>query len=217
MQEISKTGRVIVVVAVLMIIGLLSIVALSYMKKDTTTDRGELETWTQGDRQHPVIIRKPDLMPMVDSGKKDRLGKPIMIRCNNCHDIKKPNNLTSSAADLKDFHQHMTFRHNSLKCSSCHDPKDRERLRLADGTTIPFSNVMQLCAQCHGPQFRDYRNGSHGGMNGYWDLSRGPRKRNNCVDCHDPHAPAYPKVMPVFPPKTRVGAKKPHASGDNDH
>ncbi len=204
MQEISTTGRAIVVVAVLIILGLLSAVAVSYIQGTGGAVRGELETWTPGDTRHPVVIRKPDLMPMVDSGKRDREGKPVMIRCNNCHDTKKPNTLTEDASHLNDFHQRMSFRHNSLKCASCHHPDDYESLRLADATTVSFSNVMQLCAQCHGPQYRDYKNGSHGGMNGYWDLSRGPRTRNNCVDCHDPHAPAYPKVMPVFPPKTRV-------------
>lgn len=207
MQEISKTGRTIVVIAVLIILGLLSAVTVSYIQGAGATKRRDLETWTPGAKQHSVIINRPDLMPMVDSGKKDKDGNPVVIRCNNCHDTKKPNMLIGDASHLKDFHQHMTFRHNSLKCASCHNPGDYESLRLADSSTVSFANVMQLCAQCHGPQYRDYNNGSHGGMTGHWDLGRGPRKRNNCVDCHDPHAPAYPKVMPVFPPKTRVGTK----------
>jgi hypothetical protein len=71
--------------------------------------------------------------------------------------------------------------------------------------------VMDLCGQCHGPQARDYAHGAHGGMTGYWDLSRGPRERNNCIDCHDPHAPAFPKVRPVFAPKDRF---PPHQGKD---
>ncbi|MBT8037996.1 MAG: hypothetical protein KJO21_10675 [Verrucomicrobiae bacterium] len=214
MQEISKTGRTIVVIAVLIILAIISAVALSYLQSKNNPSHGELETWTPSDSLHPVTIHQPDLMPMVDSGKKDREGKAVMIRCNNCHDTKEPNTLTEKASDLNDFHQHMTFRHNSLKCASCHHPDDYESLRLADGSSVTFSNVMDLCAQCHGPQYRDYNNGSHGGMNGYWDLSRGPRTRNNCVDCHDSHAPAYPKVMPVFPPKTRVGTQ---GAGGHQH
>ncbi len=207
MQEISKTGRIIVTIAVLIMLALISAVAVSYMQGTKSEDDDHLETWAPGDKQYDVVIHKPDLMPMVDSGKKDHKGNPVMIRCNNCHDTKEPNTLTADTSELKDFHQHMSFRHNSLKCVSCHNPGDYESLRLADGSTVSFSNVMLLCAQCHGPQYRDYNNGSHGGMNGFWDLSRGPRTRNNCVDCHDAHAPAYPKVMPVFPPKTRVGTK----------
>lgn len=196
----------IVVLALLIIAGLLSATAVSYMQ-GASSNKEELETWEPGEKLHRVVVRKPDLMPMVDSGKLDREGKPVMVRCNNCHDTQKTNMLTENASTLKDFHQHMSFRHNSLKCVSCHNPDDHETLRLADSTTVPFANVIQLCAQCHGPQYRDFKNGSHGGMTGYWDLSRGGRQRNNCVDCHDPHHPAYPKVMPVFPPKTRSGTK----------
>jgi formate-dependent nitrite reductase cytochrome c552 subunit len=87
---------------------------------------------------------------------------------------------------------------------SCHNAENYDSLRRADGQEVSFGRVMDLCAQCHGPQFRDYTHGAHGGMNGHWDLRSGPRTRNNCIDCHDPHAPAYPKVMPVFPPKDAV-------------
>jgi nitrate reductase cytochrome c-type subunit len=69
-----------------------------------------------------------------------------------------------------------------------------------------------LCAQCHGPQARDFQHGAHGGMTGYWDLSKGPRRRNSCIDCHDPHAPKYPAVMPVFPP-AESGLKSRAAGG----
>jgi hypothetical protein len=68
---------------------------------------------------------------------------------------------------------------------------------------VEFADVMKLCAQCHGPQFRDYQHGAHGGMNGYWDLSRGGRSRNNCIDCHDPHAPAYVGAIPAPRPRDR--------------
>jgi len=206
MQRISKTGRVNVVIGLLIIAVMFASVSVSYFQGTSHAGRGELETWKPGEKQFPVKIGKPNPMPMVDSGKVDGQGNPVMIRCNNCHDTRKANFLTSKPGDLDEFHQHMSFQHNSLKCVSCHNPGDYETLHLADSSTVQFANVMQLCAQCHGPQFRDYNNGSHGGMNGYWDLSRGGRTRNNCVHCHDPHAPAYPKVMPVFPPKTRAKA-----------
>ena len=56
MQEISKTGRVIVVIAVLIILGLLSAVAVSYIQGTSADARGELETWTPGDKLHPVTV-----------------------------------------------------------------------------------------------------------------------------------------------------------------
>ena len=95
MQKISKTGRTIVTVSLLIMAALLSAVAVSYYQGENEINRGELETWKPGKEQHLVHINRPDLMPMVDSGKRDRDGNPVMIRCNNCHDTKKPNMLTS--------------------------------------------------------------------------------------------------------------------------
>jgi hypothetical protein len=68
---------------------------------------------------------------------------------------------------------------------------------------VDFEDGMQLCAQCHGPQHRDYLRGAHGGMQGYWDSGRGPKVRNNCLHCHDPHAPKFPAMHPASGPNDR--------------
>ena len=167
------------------------------------------EVWHADAPQHEVHINPTPELPFVDSGKVDRDGKPIAVRCNTCHSTKEPNIQTNKGSDLKEFHQGLHFNHGTLNCTSCHNPEDYESLRLANGTSIPFSQTIQLCTQCHGTQYRDYKNGSHGGMTGYWDLGRGSRQRNTCTDCHAPHAPDYPQVMPVFPPKVREGSKLP--------
>ena len=85
---------------------------------------------------------------------------------------------------------------------------DYDSLKLADGTRVEFTEVMTLCAQCHGQQMKDYEHGAHGGMNGYWDRSRGPQTKNNCVDCHNPHAPQFPKMQPTFKPRDRFLEKE---------
>jgi|GEM_PF-1151017 len=139
-------------------------------------------------------------------------GAPAEVACATCHTTRTPVVATRQADDLDEFHQGLVMEHGELSCLSCHNPNNYDTLKLADGTSVGFENVMQLCAQCHGPQSRDYRNGSHGGMNGYWDLSRGPRQRNACIVCHDAHAPAYPQLMPVFPPKDIIPPEStPHA------
>lgn len=157
------------------------------------------------DTSHPVVIRQPDGRILVDSGQRDDRGQPIMVACATCHDTREPAREVTSAADLDEFHRGLAYAHGALSCLSCHNPGDYDTLKLADGRAIAFSASMTLCAQCHGPQYRDYQNGSHGGMTGYWDLNRGGRTRNSCIDCHDPHHPAYPQVMPVFPPKPVKG------------
>ncbi|PHS13989.1 MAG: hypothetical protein COA78_06295 [Blastopirellula sp.] len=152
---------------------------------------------------YPILINRPSGPPRVDTGMEDPHGNSITVACSTCHTTRKPNITNRKASDLDEFHQKMPMSHGNLSCVSCHNPEDYDSLKLADGSRVEFTQVMKLCAQCHGPQTRDYRHGAHGGMNGYWDLSKGPRTRNNCVDCHKPHAPQFPKMRPTFKPRDR--------------
>lgn len=154
-------------------------------------------------KQAAVHIRTPLGPPRIKTAQLDADGNAVSIRCATCHAIQTPNLSIHSAADLHKFHQGLKYQHGKLTCSSCHHAEDYDSLRGADNRRIAFTNVMELCSQCHGPQARDYAHGAHGGMTGFWDLSKGPRQRNNCIDCHDPHHPAYPMVRPVFPPNDR--------------
>lgn len=152
------------------------------------------------------------ITPTVLTDALTHSGAPAEVACATCHTTRTSVVTTRQTDDLDEFHQGLIMAHGDLSCLSCHNPDNYDTLKLADGTSVGFENVMQLCAQCHGPQSRDYRNGSHGGMVGYWDLSRGPRQRNACIVCHDAHAPAYPQLMPVFPPKDIIPPKNaPHA------
>lgn len=127
------------------------------------------------------------------------------VACASCHTIKPVRSLPRAPEELRDFHQGLSFRHGELACAHCHvdGARSHDTLHLADGETIPTIDAMRLCAQCHGPQFRDYSRGSHGGMQGAWSPSLGPRMRNHCVDCHDPHAPRFQGGTPVLPPRDR--------------
>jgi len=154
-------------------------------------------------QRFPVTIRRPEGPPRVNTGVIDAEGNPVTVACSNCHAARNPNPNTRRADELDEFHQGLTLNHGQLSCLSCHNPGNYDALRLADGSEVAYVDVMQLCSQCHGPQRKDYDHGIHGGMNGYWDLTRGPRVRNNCVDCHDPHAPAFPMMKPTFKPKDR--------------
>lgn len=121
-----------------------------------------------------------------------------------CHSLRPSNPENSKPGHLDEFHQGLRFSHGQLSCVSCHNPGDNySSLRLADGRSVPFEESITLCAQCHGPQYRDYERGAHGGMAGYWDLKRGDRVRNHCQHCHDPHVPNYPKFYPAAAPQDR--------------
>jgi formate-dependent nitrite reductase cytochrome c552 subunit len=154
--------------------------------------------------RHPVVVRKPAGSPMIPTGVSDEKGNAISVGCATCHTVKPANADAKIGTPLTQFHQGLVGKHGNLSCASCHTPADGyATLRLADGKSVAYSDVMTLCAQCHGPQFRDYQHGAHGGMTGHWDLTRGGRVRNNCIECHDPHAPKYPTVRPARGPNDR--------------
>lgn len=161
----------------------------------------------------PVLIRQAAAAPKVLTGRTNYLGEAVTVGCVTCHTTTKPNIETHSSAELDEFHQGLKFAHGNLACLSCHNAQNYDTLHLATGKPVEFANVMTLCAQCHGTAMRDYERGSHGGMNGHWDLTKGPRTRNNCVNCHDPHSPKYPQAMPVFPPRDRISIPVKKSSG----
>jgi hypothetical protein len=160
-----------------------------------------------GESLHPIEVRNPESLGTVDTGMRDASGASIGVECATCHDLGHPDALARKNEVPEDFHGGIEVTHGSLSCGSCHEPEDRTRLRLADGRTLPIRDVLQLCGQCHGPKYRDFSKGSHGGGRGYWDRSKGPWIRNNCVACHAAHAPAYPLVMPAAPPNDRFLAR----------
>jgi hypothetical protein len=153
--------------------------------------------------KHSVTINPGPPAPKIECGVVAADGTPVTVGCATCHVNRNPDHENRTSGDLKDFHQSIVVAHGNLTCLSCHNESGYDKLKLADGTAVEYPDVMQLCAQCHGPQMTDYLHGAHGGMAGYWDLTKGPRVRNNCVDCHHPHQPAFPSMQPAFKPFDR--------------
>jgi hypothetical protein len=155
-----------------------------------------------------VIVRQPGLGGLnVSVG--DKSAPPVALACATCHGDADQAALARREGHPSAFHADIAFKHGQLKCKSCHDAAQPSTLRLSSGDPLPLTSYIDLCAQCHGPQYRDYQHGSHGGMKGYWDLQRGPRERNGCIACHGAHDPVYPQVLPAAPPNDRF--LEPHA------
>jgi len=151
---------------------------------------------------YPVFIQRPEGPPRVIVGTHAD-GSPLTASCTTCHNSREPNVGNNSADDLDIFHQDLIYAHGDLSCLSCHNPDDYDTLRLADDRALHYMDVMTLCTQCHSPQARAYNQGAHGGMTGYWDLTRGPRVRHSCLQCHDPHTPAFQRMTPTFKARDR--------------
>jgi formate-dependent nitrite reductase cytochrome c552 subunit len=157
---------------------------------------------------HPVVVKPGPPTPRLDTGLKEADGTPITAACSTCHSTTTPNFARNTANDLVQAHRGLQYNHGNLTCLSCHNASNYDTLHLADNRVVEYPDVMTLCAQCHGTAKRDFDHGSHGGMNGHWDLTKGAQLRNNCVNCHDPHHPKFPLVKPVLPPRDRISVPK---------
>lgn len=133
--------------------------------------------------------------------------------CSGCHADMEPN---LERRELQDFHDDIQLDHGPPDrwCFDCHNPDDRDRLRLINGTLIGFDESYRLCGQCHGTIFRDWRQGIHGRRRGFWN---GPKSYLLCAHCHNPHAPRFAPMKPLPPPISPafLGRGEP-ASGGGD-
>jgi hypothetical protein len=88
---------------------------------------------------------------------------------------------------------------NNRYCLNCHHPTNRNAFVDYDGGEIAQSEVVQLCAKCHGTIYRDWQAGVHGRANGFWNAEMGSKTKLRCIQCHDPHSPKF-KAMKPLPP-----------------
>lgn len=118
--------------------------------------------------------------------------------CSICHDGFSED---SGSAPLEGEHQDIRFDHGlNVRCLNCHNAENSDTFVDHDGSEIPGSEPTRLCAKCHGPHYREWILGVHGRINGYWDERFGEQRRLDCIQCHNPHAPAFAPMRPVPPP-----------------
>ena len=135
--------------------------------------------------------------PMINVGTLNQ-------RCSDCHvlfdNIRDPDRPLYQHTDIVLHHG------TNDACLNCHDKDDREKLAIRGQNPVGFNQAQLLCAQCHGPIYRDWQRGTHGKTIGYWDASRGPSTKLICTQCHDPHSPVYSPIAPLPGPNTlRMG------------
>lgn len=116
--------------------------------------------------------------------------------CSNCHAEMEPN---LERRELEYEHTDIVLNHAEGQrwCLDCHNPDDRDKLRLVSGEVIPFTESYRLCGQCHGDKYRDWREGIHGKRTGYWN---GDKEYLLCAHCHNPHDPGFKPMKPMPPP-----------------
>jgi len=126
---------------------------------------------------------------------------PGIFPCSGCHEDLTVN---TTPRQLTKNHKNIILKHGDRWCLDCHDATDRDKLHLASGKLIDFTESYKLCGQCHGPTLRDWKAGEHGKRTGEWS---GKKQYLLCVSCHNPHSPHFtplqPKPPPVRPEKLR--------------
>jgi hypothetical protein len=153
---------------------------------------------------HPVTIYRAHPSLGMNTGEREHDGMAARAPCGTCHGFVAPKDKYVAANKLEDFHKGVEILHGGQSCRTCHSVPGFEAFNLAGGESVSHEEVMRLCGQCHAQRLVEYERGAHGGMTGYWDLSRGPRSRNHCLDCHNPHAPAVPPMVPAPAPIYRT-------------
>ena len=154
----------------------------------------------------PEINFDRELLPEVEAaGSSDpdgtyRVWQPLAYEdyfpCSDCHAEIEVN---LELRQLEEMHDDIQLDHGPKDrwCFDCHNPDDRDSLRLANGTLIGFDESYRLCGQCHGTIFRDWREGIHGRREGFWN---GAKSYLLCAHCHNPHAPRFQPIAPLPPP-----------------
>jgi hypothetical protein len=146
------------------------------------TSRSDYPKRTLAPEPEPVLLPGPE--PSDD-----------YFPCSDCHDESMKTNRERRA--LEDDHEELEVVHGDLWCLQCHAPDDRDALQLSDGTRIAFEDSWKLCTQCHGKKLAEWKAGIHGKRTGHW---WGPKEYRTCIECHEPHAPAWKPIEPLPPP-----------------
>ncbi|WP_250436934.1 cytochrome c3 family protein [Hanstruepera flava] len=124
----------------------------------------------------------------------DRKNQIQSYACTECH--SKPLQDMENT-DLKKAHWDIEIVHaneNTMNCTTCHNPENMDNLKSLTSNHIDFNASYQLCSQCHTKQFEDWKGGAHGKEIGGWAP---PRASLTCVNCHNPHNPAFGTKWPA--------------------
>lgn len=115
--------------------------------------------------------------------------------CSQCHQGMPVNR---TPRKLEQFHQDIKLKHMPGGwCFDCHNPTNRDKFRLANGTLVGFEESYKVCGQCHGTVLRDWKLGIHGKRTGMWNAEK---QYLLCVHCHYPHQPKFKPLEPMPPP-----------------
>lgn len=130
--------------------------------------------------------------------------------CDRCHATLETNRTA------RELHNEVTYQPNheftpdhgdGQWCYDCHAGGNMTRLRLANGTTVEWTeeNATRQCGSCHGPVYQDWKDHVHGKWTGSWENATAEKQ---CTDCHDPHNPEFQHIEPEPAPRDPPGGPR---------
>ncbi|MDH5380935.1 MAG: hypothetical protein OEW75_08785 [Cyclobacteriaceae bacterium] len=126
----------------------------------------------------------------------ERTSEITSFPCLSCH-TEPLEDLKNKQENGKQAHWDIKINHaenNVMGCITCHDQNSMDGLTAINKGKITYNESFKLCLQCHSTQYNDWLGGAHGKSLGGWVE---PRIMNNCVNCHDPHSPAFEPRWPA--------------------
>ncbi len=125
--------------------------------------------------------------------------------CNECHRVfgteGSGKNRIAEHVDLKLNHG------SNDNCMNCHHKENRNAYVTNDGNEIPSNRPEILCSKCHGMVYRDWMIGAHGRITVSWNSNGKGLHLLVCTECHNPHDPGFPQLVPMSGPSI-PGRKK---------
>ena len=126
----------------------------------------------------------------------ERKSQITSYNCTECH-TQSIEKLKQDQVGEKAAHWNIKLAHAGaeiMNCATCHTSNNMDNLHSLTNSEIDFNYSYKLCSQCHQQEFKDWKGGAHGKQLGGWAP---PRLSNTCVNCHNPHKPAFEKRWPV--------------------
>lgn len=128
--------------------------------------------------------------------------------CSQCHKGMPP----GPERKLTLMHQDIQLKHMPGGwCFDCHNPSNRDTLKLFTGQTVSFDQSYLVCGQCHGFIFQEWKHGLHGKRIGMWN---GDKTYYTCINCHWPHEPHFKPIKPFPAPVKPADIKYTKNPGD---
>ncbi len=148
------------------------------------------------------VIKSGKMPPNIKLDLNDTeikaLAKYVGYWCNLCHGKMLPN------PEEREIHAEghpSSLKHGEFWCLNCHNLNDRDYLKLINGKLIPFNQSPELCGECHGQVYNEWKEEIHGRWVG---SINNPIADVICVDCHNPHSPKFSPIEPMPTPQEKL-------------